>query len=246
MTVENDSKDGIVNIYEELKTRIIRREILPDIKIKQNHIAKELNVSRTPVIKALHMLKAEGLVDNIPNKGFFVHKSSLKDTVELYELRQAVEMVAVTNTILYAQNSDIEQLKKLFRPFIGKKNIDPVEYAEADRYFHSRLIELSQNSILQRTNQSILILPKAFTSGLLRSPEETLQEHINILDALSRRDGKQAQLFVQQHLELTLHTLRAAMTSLRKIGVDPGKISLADALESNAFFEYNRDSRENN
>ena len=239
MTSNTDSKDGIVNIYEELKTRIVKREILPDVKIKQNQIAKELNVSRTPVIKALHMLKTEGLVDNIPNKGFFVHKASLKDTVELYELRQAVEMVAVMNTVLYAQTSDIEELKKMFRPFIGKKNIDQTEYAEADRYFHSRLIELSQNSILQRTNQSILILPKAFTSGLLRSPEETLQEHINILDALSRRDGQQAQQYVQQHLELTLRTLRAAMTGLRNIGVDPGKISVADAFESNSRFENN-------
>lgn len=228
MIDNNTARDGIIDIYEEIKARIVRREILPDVKINQNYIAKELNVSRTPVIKALHMLKTEGLVDNIPNKGFYVHKTSLKDTVELYELRQAVEMVAVANTALYASKTDISNLKNIFLPFKNLKSIDTELYAEADRAFHSRLIELSDSSILQRTNQSILILPKAFTSGLLRSPGETLQEHFDIIDALEARDSIQAQFYAQKHLELTLKTLRSTMNSLQQIGVDPRKIAVAD------------------
>lgn len=205
--------------------------LLPDVKINQNQIAKDLNVSRTPVIKALHMLKSEGLVDNIPNKGFYVHKTSLQDTVELYELRQAVEMVAAANTAEYAAMQDIEGLRDIFAPFAGQAEIDAEQYAEADRIFHSRLVELSQNRILQRTNQSILILPKAFTSGLLRSPRETLQEHFDIVEALMKRDAGHAQQMAQQHLALTLKTLRAAMESLRKIGVDPRKIAVADIAQ---------------
>lgn len=220
--------NSIISIYEVIKYRIICRELLPDVKINQNQIAKDLNVSRTPVIKALHMLKSEGLVDNIPNRGFYVHKASLQETVELYELRQAVEMVAAANTAEYASMDDIRHLRDIFAPFSNRTEIDTDMYAEADREFHSRLIELSQNGILQRTNQSILILPKAFTSGLLRSPYETLQEHFNIVDALMNRDSQRAQQMAWQHFTLTLKMLRGAMESLRKIGMDPRKISAAD------------------
>jgi len=224
----DSNKDNILDIYEEIKDRIVRGQLSPDIKINQNKIAMELGVSRTPVVKALHMLKSEGLVDNIPNKGFYVHKISLQDTVELYELRQAIEMVAAACTAEYAAIEDISQLKDIFTPFTAQAPINVEQYAEADRIFHSRLIELSRNNLLQKTNQSILILPKSFTSGLLRDPYETLNEHFDIIEALMNRNCRQAQDKVREHMEHTLMALRSAMTGLRKIGVDPGMIPVTD------------------
>ena len=221
-------KDAILDIYEELKGRIVRRELLSDVKINQNQIAMELGVSRTPVVNALHMLKSGGLIDNIPNKGFYVHKASLQETVELYELRQAVEMVAARNTAEYAEMEEIQQFKDAFLPFLHTKEIDVVEYEKADRYFHSRLIELSQNSVLQRVNQTILLLPRAFSFGLLRSPKTTLMGHLNIVDALARRDARQAQLLTQEHLGQSLRVLKNALEGLIKIGMDPRKIAVTD------------------
>ena len=225
---EEQQKDIILNIYEELKGRIMRRELLPDVKINQNQIATELGVSRTPVVNALHMLKSGGLIDNIPNKGFYVHKASLQETVELYELRQAVEMVAAGNTAEYAEMEDIQPFKDAFLPFLHVKEIDVAEYEKADRFFHSRLIELSRNSVLQRVNQTILLLPKAFSSGLLRSPKTTLMGHLNIVDALMRRDVRQAQILTQEHLGQSLKVLKDAIKGLRKIGMDPRKIAVTD------------------
>jgi len=221
-------KDIILIIYEELKGRIMRRELLPDVKINQNQIAVELGVSRTPVVNALHMLKSGGLIDNIPNKGFYVHKASLQETVELYELRQAVEMVAAGNTAEYADMEDIQQFKDAFLPFMYVSEIDVTEYEKVDRHFHSRLIELSQNSVIQRVNKTILLLPKAFSSGLLRSPKSTLMGHLNIVDALIRRDIRQAQIQTQEHLGLSLKVLKDACEGLKKIGMDPRKIAVAD------------------
>jgi DNA-binding GntR family transcriptional regulator len=222
-----EKKETIVDIYEDIKGRIVRRELLPDVKINQKQIADDLNVSRTPVIKALHMLKSEGLVDNLQNKGFYVHKPSLQETTELYELRQAVEMVAVVNTVENASQKDLEDLRTIFLPFLLNP-IDPVEYAKADRIFHSRLIELSQNSILQRTNQSILILPKAFTTGLLRSPEATLQEHLDLIYSLLERNAQKAQAIAGNHLAITIKALKNVMFGMKRIGLDPQKITIAD------------------
>ena len=225
---DKQQKDIILDIYEDLKSRIMRRELLPDVKINQKQIALELGVSRTPVVNALHMLKSGGLIDNIPNRGFFVHKASLQETVELYELRQAVEMVAAGNTAEYAKMEDIQQFKDAFLPFMHVSEIDVAEYEKVDRHFHSRLIELSQNNVLQRVNQTILLLPKAFSSGPLRSPKSTLMGHLNIVDALIRRDIRQAQILTQEHLGHSLKVLKDACEGLKKIGMDPRKIAVTD------------------
>jgi DNA-binding GntR family transcriptional regulator len=82
--------------------------------------------------------------------------------------------------------------------------------------------------VLQRVNQTILLLPKAFSSGLLRSPKSTLMGHLNIVDALMRRDVRQAQILTQEHLGLTLKVLKDAIEGLKKIGMDPRKIAFTD------------------
>ena len=58
---------------------ILANQFAPNQRINQSQLATELGVSRTPVIKALHMLVAEGLLDNIPNKGFYIHKLTIKE-----------------------------------------------------------------------------------------------------------------------------------------------------------------------
>ena len=228
-----NSKDGIFEIYEEIKTRIVSRKYLANTKLNQNQIAKELGVSRTPVIKALHMLKSQGLVDNTHNKGFYVHNVSLQDTVEIYKIRQAFEMIAVADVIANATSEEIAALADFFEPFREQQTIDWNEYAENDRIFHSRLIELSGNRILQRTNQSVLILPKAFAVGLLRSPKDTLQEHFDLINALANRDVETAQNVARKHLQLSITPLSLTIAGLRKIGVDPQKIPIDDiAIDS--------------
>ena len=240
MITLTDTKDSVLGIYEEIKTRIVSREYLADTKLNQNQIASELGVSRTPVIKALHMLQSQGLVDNIPNKGFYVHKASLQETMELYKLRQAVEMVAVVDITERAPLEEIVKLGDIFSPFSDQQTIDLNTYAEYDRIFHSRLLELSENQILQRTNQAVLILPKAFTSGLLRSPKETLQEHLDLIEALIKRDSEAAQNLAKKHLELSMTPFKLAIAGLHKVGIDPRKISIDDILTDLKVAEFDK------
>ena len=147
--VLEENKDNIQEIYEEIKSRIINQEYTAETKLNQINIANELGVSRTPVIKALYMLQSQRLVDNIPNKGFYVHKVSLTEMVELYKLRQAIEMVAVVDVAEIAPMEELVKLKSIFEPFIDQPTIDVAAYAKSDQMFHDRLIELSNNSILQ-------------------------------------------------------------------------------------------------
>ena len=227
---QSDSHMDSSYVYEIIKERIAQRELLPGEKINQNQLALELGVSRTPVINALHMLKAGGILDNTPNKGFYVHDSSLQETLELYEIRQAVETIAVAGVVEHAAIEDIRGCSEMFLPFLHQNSIDLAEYARVDRVFHSKLIELSQNSMLLRVNQSILLLPRLFSSGFMRSPKHTIQGHIDISNALVKRDAELAKKLTYEHLGRSLKVVKDAVNGLRKIGLDPHKITVSDCL----------------
>ena len=129
------------DIYQRIRTLVLKGELLPNQRINQNTLAQTLGVSRTPVIKALHMLEAEGLVDNIPNRGFYIHKTTLRELIELYMLRQSLEMVAANNLAETGTNEQIDRLFSLFSPFIGQENINVDAYFNADRQFHTMMMD---------------------------------------------------------------------------------------------------------
>jgi DNA-binding GntR family transcriptional regulator len=72
-------------------------------------------------------------------------------------------------------------------------------YQEEDKRFHTKIIEYSENGMIQEMNRSFAYLLRSYQKGLVRPPEETLDEHRKIVDAIKRRDGFQAQEMIIQH-----------------------------------------------
>src|ERR1700757_5140456 len=78
--------------YTYIQRKIASGELKPDAPISEIPWAKELNMSRTPVREALNQLVAEGLLEQIPNRGTLVVQLKRRDIIELYELREALEV----------------------------------------------------------------------------------------------------------------------------------------------------------
>ena len=78
-------------VYERVRTMILQNEFPAGIKINQNAVAKQLGTSRTPVANALHKLETEGLVDSIPQTGFFAHHLTARELLDLFALREALD-----------------------------------------------------------------------------------------------------------------------------------------------------------
>ena len=68
-------------------------------KIKENQIATELRVSRTPIREAFKLLENEGLIDYIPNRGCFAKGFTKQDVDDIYAVRAALEMLAFSNVL---------------------------------------------------------------------------------------------------------------------------------------------------
>ena len=218
-------------IYQLIRTMVLNNALPINQRINQITLAQNLGVSRTPVIKALHMLEAEGLVDNIPNRGFYIHKTTLRELIELFMLRQSLEMVAANNLAEVGTNEQIEQLYALFQPFIHQEEIDTKAYFSADRQFHSLMMDWCDNSLLRHINESLRLMDRTFSFGLLRPPRETLGEHLAIIDALRTRDSIRVQEVVRQHTDSTKQTLQNIGKQFRVLGIDVSKLSISDIMK---------------
>ena len=219
---------GTNGIYLRLRDLIVTRAIPPGSKIKQEHIAEQLNTSRTPVINALHKLEAGGLVDYIPNQGFSVHRVSVKELLGLFSFRLALDAIIIEDLVCALTPEQIDDLDELFEPFVDVSALDPAAYRLADMRFHTSLIEMCDNDLARRVNDTFNILNRSYLVGLIRPPDDTLDEHLAILRALRNRDQLAAKSAIAAHVEKTRQMLSATVHNLRKMGVNPDNVYLDD------------------
>src|SRR5690554_787048 len=103
--------------YSHLRQAIIEGRILPGSRLKEQHIAEELGVSRTPVREALKMLQSDGLVTIERNVGALVRTLTAKDVGDLYEFRIRLEGFAAYRAALYRTDEDLGLLTEACEGF---------------------------------------------------------------------------------------------------------------------------------
>ncbi len=136
-------------VYQFLKEKICSGEYRPGQKLQELALASQLHVSRSPVREALRRLGADGLVEEIPNKGVSVKIYAPKDMEEIYELRvmmenQAIERIPVAK--IYAMEGQLMQLLAEMRIAYDKQ--DMAEYIRLDAVLHRSLVENCGNDLL--------------------------------------------------------------------------------------------------
>jgi DNA-binding GntR family transcriptional regulator len=197
--MEIQFQDLSYEVYKRLKAMILSNELKPGEQIKQEHIAARLGISRMPLHKAFQMLENEMLVENLPRRGFFVTRIDNKQLVDAFECREALEGVAVRRATQVMTKEEMAYLKSLFKPFVGKAKIDERKYIDADQEFHNSILKFSRNEILRRFEVISNISYRTYRGGLIRTPEETLPEHLAIIDAIEKKDAELAEKLTREH-----------------------------------------------
>ena len=98
-------------VYEELKRQILVGEIAPGTRMMEVELAEDMGVSRTPVREAIRKLEKEGLVTIEPRKGAYASNISIKDMVDVLEVRQGLEAMAAaiaSEKITQAQKEELQ------------------------------------------------------------------------------------------------------------------------------------------
>lgn len=186
--------------YKKVKQMIVSKKLEPGQKIVQEQLADQLGISRTPLRSALQMLEAESLIESIPRRGVVVREFNDAEILEIYDCRIALEGTAVRLFAESASQNKIGKLSKLLSPFENGK-INPRKYQKADSEFHDSIIKNCGNGFLYSLFQKGNLLVCIDMIGLVRAPEETLPEHLNIVSAIHQRDANLAEKLIRKHLE---------------------------------------------
>jgi DNA-binding GntR family transcriptional regulator len=180
------------NVYESLRSDILTCRLAPGDDMREQELAERYAVSRQPVREALLRLEREHLVTVQPRQGYRVNPISLSDARDLLRFRLALEPACVAEAI---ENATPEVLKALdeFRLFAG----DHEDFIAYNRAFHSALAHASGN----RRMAAALCVSVANVRD--HDPTQLVAEHVALIEAMQRRDGRSAARIIKAHISQT-------------------------------------------
>ncbi|HLI11788.1 MAG TPA: GntR family transcriptional regulator [Alphaproteobacteria bacterium] len=200
-------------IYDSLKQAITAMNIYAEPgepRLDERQLSLELGVSRTPIREAIARLEQEGLVRTVPRKGVFVVRKSKREILEMITVWAALESMAARLITQRASDTEIAKLREMFATFEGDQlgaHID--EYSETNIKFHTAILRMSRCDLLWQTAENLFIHMRAIRHKTIHEnhrAERSIIDHLNIIQALERRDTELAERLVRQHtLDLAAH-----------------------------------------
>lgn len=189
----------VERVYRILREWLITAKLAPGEFLSEIDLAVKCGTSRTPVREAFTRLMQDKWLSRIPRKGFMVTPISVRDIIDMYEYRKALECFTVSKV---AQIASSEQVREL-RQIVGVEN-DPrahlADILRANGVFHRRLAELTGNERV--TNQLGLTL--AYVARLDTLCTQTVPGwigHAEILDAIESHQPEAASRAMEAHID---------------------------------------------
>lgn len=194
--------------YRIIRDKILICELEPGSKIVEEKLAQEMGISRTPLRKALTKLEKEEFIVVVPRKGTYVKKLSPKEIKEIYELRRLLEGFAAEEAARFINGNQLKKMRQSCRKHsAAAKKGDLLSCLIYNMEFHRLLVEASKNGkLLKVLNgfhlqlQAMRLRDAKSSQGIMETQEEVINEHLAIIEALSKGDGKLARRLVEEHI----------------------------------------------
>ena len=171
--------------------------------MREQDLAERYAVSRQPVREALLRLAREHLVTVQPRQGYRVNPISLSDARDLLRFRLALEPACVAEAIEHATDAALKQLNQ-FRRFSGNHE----DFIAYNRAFHSALAHASGNrrmaaALCDLIGQADRLVRVSVSNLKGHDPAKLVGEHVALIEAMQRRDGRGAARIIKAHIAQT-------------------------------------------
>ena len=212
--------------YGHIKASIFDFEWIPGDRFSETELAERLKMSRTPVRDALYRLEREGYLRVHLRSGWSVRAFDFHQFEALYDLRLILEEASVLRLCDLAERENMEPLKVIWLVPKAARVADPKEVSALDEAFHAALVAAAGNAEVARCHHEVterirIIRRLDFTQQ--HRIDDTYDEHGQILRALIRRRGDEANRLLRSHIatskaevrKITLHRLYTARATQR-------------------------------
>lgn len=196
----------------QLRQAILRGDMAPAQRLVENELAEQFGVTRASIRAALIDLASEGLVERILNRGSRVRVVTVEEAVAITECRMALEALCAAKAAVAASDEQLTQLADLGAA-MSKAVADgePVTYSELNHELHDRIREFSGQHValelLERLNAQLV--RHRFQLALRPGrPQQSLSEHLTMIEAITARDPQAAEAAVRAHLCSVIDALR--------------------------------------
>ncbi|MFT3953536.1 MAG: GntR family transcriptional regulator [Piscinibacter sp.] len=196
-----------------LRNMVFDRQLAPGQWIDELALARDWQISRTPLREALKVLAAEGLVVPVPRQGCKVAEMSEDDADELLPVMALLEGRCAYEAVRKASEADVRRLQRLHEQLEKHAATRDIEgYYRANHEFHSAVQELAGNRWLDRATSDLRRFVRLLRGRQLHWPgriEASINEHRVLLDAIVQRDAARAERVMHDHLMAQLAALKA-------------------------------------
>ena len=200
-----------------LREQIVRQKLQPGVHLVEDALAAQYDVSRGPVRDALRQLESQGLVES-RRRGYYVVGLSRADIDDLYELREAIELVAGAKAIVHATEEQLHAGRMIVEEMVSCADRSEADrFADADMRFHALLYLMCANSRLQDVWAAY---EPVFASLMQLTVEEDIdlhpsaQDHGRLLDLIEGGDVGALHAELRTHLDGARSRMAHAVATL--------------------------------
>ncbi len=198
-------------VFQSIRQSILDGKYKHGDTLRESAIAKELNVSRTPVREAIRQLELEGLVHSIPNKETIVCGITEEDVQDIFMVRSRLEGIAgrlAAERITAEELDKIKEILELTEFYANKGDLSRIE--TLDHTFHDAIYNATKSKIIKHILSDFHVYIKQTRKKSIAIPGRVkclLEEHNAIYEAIKNRDGDRAEELINAHLEKVTHNI---------------------------------------
>ncbi|MED4601038.1 GntR family transcriptional regulator [Paenibacillus validus] len=215
MVNHDQGNSRFIVVYETLKKKIMEGELPSNTPLVEEKLAKEFQMSRTPIREAIRHLVQDGLVEFFPRRGALVKEITVKDLEDIFTVREALEGISarIAASVITEQKIILlhEALKKADQEL---ENGDKDQSFELGNTLHEIVLDVANNN-------KILTIVSDFKNQIQRFHyfsyhipgrlELSNKEHWEIFEAIQAGDGELAERRMRKHVRGTKESILFAV-----------------------------------
>ena len=203
--------------YTVIRGDILAGRLGPRGRLVQDELAQRLGISRTPVREAIMRLEHEGLVTLIPRRGAIVTRLTPQDILDIYEVREEMERLAVRLTARKGNSYDVRALRQILRKMERVSPTRVAEYYRLNRAFHLQMDAAADNKSLMSALESLWDQATNFHMFSMYTPDELrrlITPHDALVEVIERGDPAQLEDAISAHIDEARANLLRKLSAL--------------------------------